>query len=216
MGLKGQLLNFLGKRTYSSYEIPERYRTSFYLANAALFDQVNWFLHRAYEISFPRLVADLRDREPKLSHVDAAERVETVIQILDQCNSVIDVRFPMQREDGTKRMIRGFRAQYGLYSGFNTSLGGLRMRNDVTRDQMKALAALSTYKHACMGIRLAGGHGGIKINPTEYTELELQRIVKKYAGELYLKGFCGKDGLIFWSQSKRVFRWTHRHYRARY
>ena len=126
------------------------------------------------------------------------------------------MRFPIQREDGTKRMIRGFRAQYGLYSGFNTSLGGLRMRNDVTRDQMKALAALSTYKHACMGIRLAGGHGGIKIDPTEYTELELQRIVKKYAGELYLKGFCGKDGLIFWSQSKRVFRWTHRHYRARY
>jgi glutamate dehydrogenase (NAD(P)+) len=66
------------------------------------------------------------------------------------------------------------------------------MKEDVTRDQMKGLAMVSTYKHSCMGIRLAGAHGGIKIDPKQYSELELQRIVKKYAAELYTKGFCGK------------------------
>lgn len=67
----------------------------------------------------------------------------------------------------------------------------------MTRDQVKALAVLSTYKHACMGIRLAGGHGGVKIDPKNYKPIELQRITKKYAAELYKKGFIdGETDII--------------------
>ncbi|KAH0807279.1 hypothetical protein GEV33_015506 [Tenebrio molitor] len=189
-----KILNSFAQTTsYSTYEIPERYRNSFYLANAALFDQANWFLHRAYEICFPRLVSRLKDRQKMLTDSEANKKVMTAVHLLDQCNSIIDVRFPIDRENGKKEIVRGFRAQHGLFSGFDTCLGGLRMKEDVTRDQMKGLAMVSTYKHSCMGIRLAGAHGGIKIDPKQYTELELQRIVKKYAAELYTKGFC--DGL---------------------
>lgn len=69
---------------------------------------------------------------------------------------------------------------------------GLRLCEDITRDHMKGLSAISTYKHACMGIKLAGGHGGLKINPKNYSNLELQRIIKKFSAELYAKGYCGK------------------------
>ncbi|RZC38674.1 glutamate dehydrogenase, mitochondrial-like, partial [Asbolus verrucosus] len=177
----------------TAYEIPERYRNSFYLANAAFFDHANWFLHRAYEVCFPKLVPELRDKDPRLTEMEAIKNVMNVIQLLDQCNSIIDVRFPIQRENGKKEIIRGFRAQHGLYSGFDTCLGGLRLKENITRDHMKALSCIATYKHSCMGIRLAGAQGGIKIDPKKYSAVELQRIVKKYAAELYSKGFC--DGL---------------------
>ncbi|XP_044262352.1 glutamate dehydrogenase, mitochondrial-like [Tribolium madens] len=184
-------------KSHFSYEIPERYRNSFYLVNAAFFDQVNWYLHRAYEICFPKLVSQVKNHEPNLTDSQAVRKVSQVIEILDQCNSLIDVRFPIQLENGTKEMVRGFRAQHGLYSGFGTCLGGLRVKQDLTRDHVKALATLATYKHACMGVRLAGGHGGVKINPLNYKPIELQRITKKYAAELYKKGFCdGETDII--------------------
>lgn len=106
-----------------AYEIPERYRNSFYLANAAFFDQVNWYLHRAYQICFSRLVTQLQERE-NLNESQAIHKINTTIQVLDQCNSLIDVRFPIQLESGKKELIRGFRAQHGLFSGFGMCLGG--------------------------------------------------------------------------------------------
>ncbi|KYB25039.1 glutamate dehydrogenase, mitochondrial [Tribolium castaneum] len=180
-----------------TYEIPDRYRNSFYLVNAAFFDQVNWYLHHAYELCFPKLVTQLKNLQPNLTDPQAVQKVHQVIKILDQCNSVLDIRFPIKLENGTKEVVRGFRAHHGLYSGFGTCMGGLRVKEDLTRDHVKALAVLTTYKHACMGVRLAGGHGGVKINPGRYKPIELQRITKKYAAELYRKGFCdGQTDII--------------------
>ncbi|KAH0820495.1 hypothetical protein GEV33_002296 [Tenebrio molitor] len=120
-----KILNSFAQNTsYSTYDIPERYRNSFYLANAALFDQANWFLHRAYEICFPRLVSRLKDRQKMLSDSEANKKVMTAVHLLD-CNSII-VRFPIDRENGKKEIIRGFRAQHGLFSGLDTCLGGAK------------------------------------------------------------------------------------------
>ncbi|KAG5892820.1 hypothetical protein JTB14_033384 [Gonioctena quinquepunctata] len=178
--------------TKPPYEIPDRYRNSFYLANAAFFDSTNWFLHRAYEVIFPTLKEDLKKLEPRLSDDEAAEKVEGMVNVLDQCNSVIDVRFPMRRDDGKFEVVRGFRTQYGLASGYRSSLGGLRIKENITRDHMKALAALSTYRNACMGINMAGAHGGLKIRPENYSKSELQNIIEQYASELVGKGYCNE------------------------
>lgn len=111
--------------TRSPYEIPERYKNSFYLANAALFDQVGWFLHRAYEFCFPKLVKNLQEKE-NLTEKQATKKVQTTISMLEQCNSLIDVRFPIQRDNGDREIIRGFRAQHGLFSTFGKCLGGTK------------------------------------------------------------------------------------------
>lgn len=115
-------------RCYSSinYEIPSRYRDSFYLANAAFFDSVSWFIHRGYELSFPKLVANLQNKFPDITNKEAIENVHNAIGLLDQCNSIIDIRFPIKRDNGKWEVIRGFRAQHGLSSGSKTSLGGIK------------------------------------------------------------------------------------------
>lgn len=67
---------------------------------------------------------------------------------------------------------------------------GLRLHPEVTRDQMKGLALLSFMKNSCLGTGLSGAMGGIKINPKEYSEMELQKIVTLYVTELFKKGYC--------------------------
>jgi hypothetical protein len=75
-----KILNSFAQTTsYSTYEIPERYRNSFCVANAALFDQANWFLHRAYEICFPRLVSRLKERQKMLTDSEANKKLMTAV-----------------------------------------------------------------------------------------------------------------------------------------
>ncbi|XP_030752617.1 glutamate dehydrogenase, mitochondrial-like [Sitophilus oryzae] len=181
-----------------SYEIPERYQNAFYLANAAFFDSTSWFLHRAYEVAFPALKNDYRSRfkDEAVGDRRVHEKLENVIEVLDQCNSIIDVRFPIRKDDGTLELIRGFRAHHGENIARSPCLGGLRIDENITRDHMKALSLLSTMKNCCMGIGMSGAHGGIKIDPRKYSKNELRTIVDLYITELFNKGYCGHLDVI--------------------
>lgn len=66
------------------------------------------------------------------------------------------------------------------------------MCEDVEKDHVKALAALSTYKHACVGINMAGAHGGLRICKEDYSLRELKKAVQNFAKEVGKRGFCGK------------------------
>ena len=69
--------------------------------------------------------------------------------------------------------------------------GGTRYADHIDLQEVEALASLMTFKLAIADVPFGGAKGGIKINPLEYSQAELERVTRKYTMELIKKGFIG-------------------------
>jgi len=59
--------------------------------------------------------------------------------------------------------------------------GGIRYHQDVSEEEVKSLSLLMSFKNALAGLPYGGGKGGIKVNPKEKTQQELEKISRAYA-----------------------------------
>lgn len=103
------------------------------------------------------------------------------------CNSVLQVQFPVQMDDGTYRTFRGWRAVHSDHR--LPAKGGIRYAEAVDQDEITALATLMTYKCAIVNVPYGGSKGGLRMRPRDYSEAELQRITRRFAHELIIKGY---------------------------
>ena len=121
----------------------------------------------------------------------AASFTEYPKGLLDQikvCNSVYSFKFPVRTSSGYE-VISGWRAQHSHHK--LPVKGGIRYSDDANEDEVKALAALMTYKCAVMDVPFGGAKGAVKINPKNYTIEELEQITRRYTSELIKKNFIG-------------------------
>ena len=102
--------------------------------------------------------------------------------ILSQPKNELIINFPVRMDDGAYRLFKGYRVQHNNILG--PYKGGIRYHEDVTLDEVKALAAAMTWKCALHDIPFGGGKGGIKFNPRLHSKAELERITRRFTHAL--------------------------------
>jgi glutamate dehydrogenase (NAD(P)+) len=107
---------------------------------------------------------------------------EGMKQILSQPKRELTVHFPVRMDDGSYKVFTGYRVQHSLTRG--PAKGGIRYHQDVTLDEVKALAMWMTWKCATVGIPYGGAKGGVIVNPKELSLTEVERLTRRYAAEI--------------------------------
>ena len=88
------------------------------------------------------------------------------------------VEVPLRKDDGSLESYRGYRVQHNNSRG--PFKGGIRYHHEVDLDEVRSLAALMTWKTALVNIPYGGGKGGISIDPSKLSNLELERLSRRF------------------------------------
>lgn len=111
-----------------------------------------------------------------------------LLEKIKTCNSIYSFHFPIRTQRGYET-ISGWRVEHSHHK--LPVKGGIRFSEHVDEDEVKALAALMTYKCAIVDVPFGGAKGAVKINPKNYTVHELEQITRRYTSELIKKNFIG-------------------------
>ena len=91
----------------------------------------------------------------------------------------VAVTVPVVMDDGTLRTFQGYRVQHSSLRG--PYKGGIRYHVNVDLDEVRALAALMTWKCAVTGLPYGGAKGGICCDPRSMSKAELEQLTRNYA-----------------------------------
>ena len=105
-----------------------------------------------------------------------------IAELLWRGSRSLIVEFPVRMDDGTIRLFSGYRVQHSTHRG--PAKGGIRFHPDVDLDEVKALAALMTWKCAVMNIPFGGAKGGVQCDPRELSSGELERLARRFTWEI--------------------------------
>ena len=103
-------------------------------------------------------------------------------RVLREPRRELTVHFPVHMDDGSVQVFTGYRVQHNL--GRGPAKGGIRYHQDVTLDEVKALAMWMTWKCAVVGIPYGGGKGCVVVDPKKLSKKELEGLSRRFFTEI--------------------------------
>jgi len=103
-------------------------------------------------------------------------------RMLSVCRREFTVNFPVEMDDGSVQVYTGHRVHHN--SGPGPTKGGIRFHQDVTIEEVKALAMWMTWKCAVVGLPYGGAKGGVTCNPKIMSQNELQNLTRRFTTEI--------------------------------
>ena len=90
----------------------------------------------------------------------------------------VRVSLPVRMDDGRVEVFKGYRVQHNGARG--PYKGGLRYHPLADEDEVRALAMLMTWKTALLDLPFGGAKGGIQLDPSAFSERELNAVTRRY------------------------------------
>ena len=105
------------------------------------------------------------------------------LTLLKHPERIVQVNYPIKRDDSTLEIITAFRVQYNSILG--PGKGGIRFHQSVDLDEVTELAFGMTLKTSLVDLPYGGAKGGVRINPENYSEKELEQIARGYVRSIF-------------------------------
>jgi glutamate dehydrogenase (NAD(P)+) len=94
----------------------------------------------------------------------------------------LEVAVPVRMDDGSVEVFDGWRVHHDTTRG--PGKGGIRFHPDLDVDEVKALAAMMTFKTAIVDLPFGGAKGGVRCDPTKMSINELERVTRRFTYEI--------------------------------
>ncbi|MFN7149701.1 MAG: Glu/Leu/Phe/Val family dehydrogenase [Microthrixaceae bacterium] len=143
-------------------------------------------------LAWPPALTTPSDGEGASVLADARQQLARAVELLGHDQSMYDVlatprreltvSIPLRRDDGSNEVLIGHRVQHNLARG--PAKGGLRYAPNVTLDEVRALAMWMTWKCALLDVPYGGAKGGVRVDPRNHSQAELERITRRYTSEI--------------------------------
>ena len=121
----------------------------------------------------------LAQYEQALPHADVEDFVAERLRFPER-STIVGV--PVRRDDGSFTVFPGYRVQHSTVLG--PTKGGIRYDVHVDLGECAALAMWMTWKCALLQLPYGGAKGGVRCNPREMSQDEIQRLTRRLTIEL--------------------------------
>jgi glutamate dehydrogenase (NAD(P)+) len=108
-------------------------------------------------------------------HIGLADEMR---EVLRTSYRELRVQVPVRMDDGTLRVFTGYRIQHNGARG--PYKGGIRFHPNADLDEVRALAALMTWKTAVLDVPYGGAKGGVSCDPSTMSATEKERLTRRY------------------------------------
>ena len=113
----------------------------------------------------------------------AADRLrlrDEMREVLASTYRELSVQVPLRTDTGKVVVYRGYRIQHNGARG--PYKGGIRYHQSADLDEVRALAALMTWKNALIDVPFGGAKGGVQCEPGLLSDGEKERLTRRFTG----------------------------------